>query len=170
MIRDAVPADARGVAEVKVRAWRAAYAGFMEPALLDALDPAEETADWASYLAELPADHRLWIAGEPGRVLGFCRTGPAADDPDLGAVAAEIYGLYVEPGLIGTGLGRRLFGHAVADLEARALRPLCVYAYLPNESALRFYERAGFVRDGVTRLGEGDEDAPDVAEARLVKR
>jgi ribosomal protein S18 acetylase RimI-like enzyme len=170
MIRSAVPEDAPAIGDLKVRSWRAAYAGFMSREYLDALDPAVEAWDWAEYLEDLPADHRLWVAEEAGAVVGFCRTGPADGerDPDLGGGAAEVYGLYIEPERIGTGLGARLFGHAVADLEARGCRPVCVYAYAPNTSAVRFYERAGFVLDGTARLDEEDEGTA-VPEVRMVK-
>ena len=164
MIRAARVEDAAAVGGLKVRAWRAAYRGFMSPAVLAALDPAREAADWRAYLAALPATHRLWIAESGGEAGGFCRTGPADEDPDLGPNAAEIYGLYLDPPLIGTGLGRLLFSHAVTDLRNRGRSPVCVYAYEPNRTAIAFYERAGFRADGTTRL---DEDGAGVAEIRL---
>ncbi|HEY1175073.1 MAG TPA: GNAT family N-acetyltransferase, partial [Phytomonospora sp.] len=89
MIRTATPGDAPAIAALKVRAWRAAYADFMD---LDGLDATGETADWAEYLDALPTDHRLWVTTVDGQVAGFCRTGPADDDPDLGTAAAEVYG------------------------------------------------------------------------------
>ncbi|GAB3967359.1 GNAT family N-acetyltransferase [Actinoallomurus acanthiterrae] len=165
MIRAAAVEDAPAIGALKVRAWRAAYAGFMSRGFLDGLDPDREAGDWAEYLAAIPDTDRLWVAEEAGSVLGYCRTGPADGDPNLGPRAAEIYGLYVAPDRIGSGLGRELFGHAVADLEERGHRPLCVYAYVPNDRALRFYERAGFAADGVTRL----DDDISVTELRLVK-
>ncbi|MEU0569581.1 GNAT family N-acetyltransferase [Nonomuraea sp. NPDC005983] len=168
MIRASSVGDAPAIGRLKVRAWRSAYAGFMSEAFLDALDPAEDAADWAEYLAAMPQDHRLWVAEHDGTVVGFCRTGPADDDADLGAGAAEVYGLYIEPDLIGTGLGRDLFAHALTDLETRGHDPICVYAYTPNATALRFYEKAGFTKDGVTRLDE--EDGTGVPEARLIRR
>jgi ribosomal protein S18 acetylase RimI-like enzyme len=167
VIRPAVVADAAAVGALKVRAWHAAYADFMSPAVLGALDPAREAVDWAGYLADLPATHRLWIAEAGGVVGGFCRTGPADAEPDLGPGAAEVYGLYLEPVLVGTGLGRELFAHAVGDLEERGRAPICVYAYPPNRRAIAFYERAGFVVDGVSRLDEGD--GVGVPEVRLVR-
>jgi ribosomal protein S18 acetylase RimI-like enzyme len=166
VLRSARVEDAAAVGELKVRAWRAAYGGFMSPALLAALDPVQEAADWRGYLTDLPAAHRLWIVESGDTVAGFCRTGPADEDPDLGPDAAEVYGLYLDPTLIGTGLGRRLFSHAVADLQERGRAPICVYAYQPNRTAIAFYERAGFRADGVIRLDE--QDGTGVAEIRLV--
>ncbi|MFD0592670.1 GNAT family N-acetyltransferase [Catellatospora coxensis] len=166
MIRSAAVEDAAAIGRLKVRSWRSAYADYLPAAVLDALDPDQEAADWAGYLAAVPGEHRLWVAVDGGGVVGFCRTGPAGDDPDLGSRAAEVYGLYVDPDRVGAGIGRGLFAHAVADLRARDFRPVCVYAYQPNESAVRFYQRAGFSLDGVTRLD--DDDPIGVREVRLV--
>ena len=166
MIRSAQVADAAAIGELKVRAWRAAYGGFLSAACLAALDPAQEAADWREYLTDLPAAHRLWIVEFGGAAGGFCRTGPADGDPDLGPFAAEIYGLYLDPPLVGTGLGRQLFSHAVADLRGRGHFPICVYAYEPNRTAIAFYERADFRVDGATRLDE--QDGTGVPEIRLV--
>ena len=59
-------------------------------------------------------------------VAGFCRAGPARD-PDLRPEAGEIYGLYVDPERIGTGLGRALLAHAVEDLRARGFAEIAVW-------------------------------------------
>lgn len=165
MIRTATAADAAAIGALKVRAWRAAYAALMPAGCLAALDPSAEAAAWADYLAAMPTAHRLWVADDRG-VVGFCRSGPA-HDPDLGGQAAEVYGLYIEPDRIGTGLGRALFGHAVADLDKRGCRPVCVYAYTPNSGAIRFYQRAGLALDGASRLDQ--HDGIGVREVRLVK-
>ncbi|WP_166379972.1 GNAT family N-acetyltransferase [Catellatospora methionotrophica] len=167
MIRAATVDDAAPIGRIKVRAWRAAYAAFMPATVLGALDPHQEASDWAGYVTAMPAEHRLWVAGQDGAVVGFCRTGPAADDPDLGPAAAEVYGLYVDPDRTGAGIGAALFGHAVADLRSRGRQPVCVYAYQPNEGAVRFYQRAGFTLDGTTRLDGDGDDATGVAEVRL---
>ncbi|MFF9572071.1 GNAT family N-acetyltransferase [Streptomyces sp. NPDC014685] len=169
MIRPAVSRDARAIGDLKVRAWQEAYAGFMSRDFLHGLDPVREADEWAEYLAEIPDEHRLWTAQESDVVVGFCRTGPADrdQDPDLGPRAAEVYGLYIDPDRIGTGLGRQLFAYAVSDLETRGYGPLCVYAYVPNTPALRFYERAGFRPDDTTRTDE--EGGIELLETRLVK-
>ncbi|MFD4661529.1 hypothetical protein ACFWP2_38640 [Kitasatospora sp. NPDC058444] len=52
MIRSAVVNDAPAIGALKVRAWRAAYAGFMSAACLDGLDPVEEAVDGTTRLDE----------------------------------------------------------------------------------------------------------------------
>jgi ribosomal protein S18 acetylase RimI-like enzyme len=168
VIRSATVEDAAAIGRIKVRSWRSAYAEFMAAPLLGALDPVQEAADWAEYLTTMPSGHRLWVAEGDCAVVGFCRTGPADHDPDLGPGAGEVYGLYVDPDHLGAGFGRQLFSHAVADLRARGRRPVCVYAYRPNTNAVHFYQRAGFSLDGTTRLDE--TDAIGIAEVRLVDR
>jgi ribosomal protein S18 acetylase RimI-like enzyme len=150
-----------------VRAWQAAYAGILPAAYLADLDADDEAANWADYLRDIPADQRLWVADEHDEVVGYCRCGPADGDPDLGRAAAEIYGIYIDPKWIGTGLGRELFTKAVTDLDARGFAPVCVYAYTSNDLARRFYERAGFMADGASR--DSEEPELDVTEIRFVR-
>jgi GNAT superfamily N-acetyltransferase len=148
-VRAAEPADSRAIGALATRAWRAAYADLLASDVLDAMDPVEQAADWRAYLSELPPADRLWVIGPPDEVWGFARTGPCTD-PDAPAGAGEVHGLYLEPIRIGTGLGRTLFAHAVADLETRH-DVVCVWHFAANDSAGRFYERAGFLLDGASR-------------------
>jgi GNAT superfamily N-acetyltransferase len=148
-VRAARPEDSRAVAGLATRAWHAAYADVLAPGVLDSMDPVEQAADWHAYLSHPPPADRMWVIGPPDDVWGFARTGPCAD-ADAPAGAGEVHGLYLEPTRIGTGLGRMLFGHAVADLEDRH-DVVCVWHFAANDSAGRFYERAGFTLDGASR-------------------
>ena len=148
-VRAAGPGDARAIAALATRAWHAAYADVLAPDVLNAMDPVEQAADWHAYLSDLPPADRTWVIGPPDDVWGFARTGPCTE-ADAPAGAGEVHGLYLEPTRIGTGLGRTLFGHAVADLETRH-RVVCVWHFAANGSAGRFYERAGFALDGAGR-------------------
>src|SRR3954453_2097388 len=148
-VRAAGPDDARAVAGLAARAWRAAYADVLTPDVLGSMDPVERAADWHAYLSDPPPADRMWVIGPADDVWGFARTGPCTD-ADAPAGAGEVHGLYLEPTRIGTGLGRALFGHAVADLEARH-DVVCVWHFAANDSAGRFYERAGFALDGASR-------------------
>jgi GNAT superfamily N-acetyltransferase len=149
-VRAAGPGDARAIGALASRAWRAAYADVLAPDMLDSMDPIEQAADWQAYLSDLPPADRMWVIGPPDDdVWGFARTGPCTD-ADAPAGAGEVHGLYLEPTRIGAGLGRTLFGHAVADLETRHA-VVCVWHFAANDSAGRFYARAGFALDGTSR-------------------
>jgi GNAT superfamily N-acetyltransferase len=151
-VRPAAPADARAIAALATRAWRAAYAGLLAPDVLHSLDPAEQAGEWLAYLEELPAPARVWVIGADRAVWGFARTGPCSD-AGLPTGAGEVHGLYIDPDRIGTGLGRRLFGRAVADLAVRH-SPVVVWHFAANDGAARFYERAGFTLDGGRRRSD----------------
>jgi len=121
-------------------------------AVLDRMDAAEQAADWREYLAAMPPADRVWVIEADAGVAGFARTGPCAD-ADAPEGAGEVHGLYVDPDRIGTGLGRRLFGQAVADLAARH-GTVVVWHFAANARAARFYERAGFTLDGGCRQSQ----------------
>ena len=148
-VRAAGPADAAAIGALATRAWRAAYAGLLDPAVLHSLDPAEQARDWRAYLTDLPPSDHVWVIGAGEAVWGFARTGPCPD-ADVPAGTGEVHGLYVDPDRLGKGLGRALFGRAVTDLGERH-SPVVVWHFAANTGAARFYERAGFTLDGARR-------------------
>jgi GNAT superfamily N-acetyltransferase len=126
-------------------------------AVLERMDAAEQAAGWREYLAAMPPADRVWVIEADAGVAGFARTGPCAD-ADAPEGAGEVHGLYVDPARVGTGLGRRLFGHAVADLAERH-DAIVVWHFAGNDRAARFYEAAGFRLDGARRRsGFGPEE------------
>ena len=141
------------MAALKIRAWRAAYGGVLPARVLKALDPMEERGAWAGYLAEIPAEDRLWLAADDGVLVGYIRTGPSPDE-DVPPGTGEIHGLYVEPARIGTGLGSRLLRQALDDLEERGYVRVVLWHFAGNEVAARFYNRAGIPPDGARRPNE----------------
>ncbi len=61
--------------------------------------------------------------------------------------AGELTNPYLDPDVIGTGVGRMLYEHAVDDLRQRGFDPLVVWAFREDSSARGFYERMGLVID-----------------------
>jgi ribosomal protein S18 acetylase RimI-like enzyme len=87
--------------------------------------------------------------------LGRGRRGPGglrgdrpSEDADAGERTAELYAIYLDPEQLGTGLGRRLFEHAVEDLRSRRFDTVTLWVLETNERARRFYEVAGWKHDG----------------------
>ncbi len=166
MIRTATAADAAAIGALKVRAWRAAYATFMPAGCLAALDPSAEAAAWADYLAAMPTAHRLWSPTTAASSAFAAAARPTT--LTLEARLPRSTACTLSPTASAPGwAGRALFGHAVADLDKRGCRPVCVYAYTPNSGAIRFYQRAGLALDGASRLDQ--HDGIGVREVRLVK-
>ena len=148
-IREAEPKDVASIASIHVRAWQDAYRGQLDDAYLDALDVDERVPQTRSMIEEAPPGFRSWVAEDEGVVIGFAVTGPT-QDADAGEKMAELYAMYLEPGRVGTGVGRALLDHAVADLLARGFTGATLWILASNARARRFYETAGWTADGTT--------------------
>jgi len=147
-IREAEPKDAEAVAGVHVRSWQAAYRGQLTDDYLDGLSVDERVEQHRGAL-ETPGEHRTWVAEEDGRVVGFAVTGPS-QDADADDRTGELYAVYVDPDRFGTGIGKRLTDHAIADLRERGFRTATLWVLQTNDGARRFYEREGWAADGLT--------------------
>ena len=150
MIRDAVPGDGRGIAEVHVASWLGAYRGLLPDEALDALDAEARAQVWEERLAEPPFERYRVLVLDEGEVRGFASLGPSRD-PDAGEDVGELYALYLEPGRWGHGLGRALHGAAVKALAEAGFAEATLWVLDSNERARRFYERSGWWLDGAER-------------------
>jgi ribosomal protein S18 acetylase RimI-like enzyme len=146
-IREAEPNDAKAIAEVHVRSWQAAYRGQLTDEYLDGLSVEERLEQHRRSLEEPRAEWRTWVADDAGRIDGFAVTGPS-EDADAEPSTGEVYAIYLEPDRVGTGLGRDLFEHAVADLRERGFKAVTLWVLESNARARRFYEVAGWHTDG----------------------
>ncbi|GAB4365047.1 MAG: GNAT family N-acetyltransferase [Kiloniellaceae bacterium] len=112
--------------------------------------------------SELTVDPRAAAAGrvvvlvEEDTPVGFYALSPG-ERPD----EAEISLLFVEPALIGRGVGRALWEHAVAKARAQGLKRLKV---LSDPFALGFYRAVGATLSGKVR---SPVRAPDGSERSL---
>src|ERR1041385_8984026 len=154
IVRPARPGDARAPAAIRVRGWQAAYRGQLPDDLLEELSIEGDAIRFADHLRHLPPGRRLWVAELDGEVVGFASTGPTRDDDAQGA--GEVYAIYVRPDLIGRGIGQRLLDHAVRDLVAQGYSEAILWTLVTNAPARRFYERAGWLADGVSKLDRLD--------------
>jgi ribosomal protein S18 acetylase RimI-like enzyme len=148
-IREAEPRDARAIAEVHVRSWRAAYRGQLTDEFLDGMTVEERLEQHRRGLEEAREDWRTWVAEDVGRIAGFAVTGPS-EDADATERTGEVYAIYLDPDRVGTGLGRELFERAVGDLRDRGFESATLWVLQTNERARRFYEVAGWATDGAS--------------------
>ena len=162
MIRAARPADAAALASLQVRAWQAAYSPYVSAEqLAGAGDVAARTERWREILAGRHGETRTFVAlADDGAVQGFVTVGPSRDD-DARPGDAELYAIYVEPKLIGAGIGRALLAHGEREL-AREHRGATLWVFEANEVARRFYERHGWRVDDAPFARDRWDWAPSV--------
>lgn len=157
MVRAAVAEDAAAVARTQVEAWRAAYAGLMDPAYLAAMDVSRATERWAGLLASPPDGVRTVVASRGSDVIGFASAGPSRDQEP--ACDEELYAVNVRPDAWGAGAGGALLD---AVLEPG---PCSLWVVVGNARAIGFYERRGFAADGATQ----DDVRLGVIEQRMAR-
>jgi GNAT superfamily N-acetyltransferase len=149
VVRLAEPADADDLGAVSGRAFEATYRGIVPDPVLDEWIE-RGAASWRAALEDREPDSpsRAWVAERDGSVIGYATTSLARANwlpPPDGA--GELTNLYLDPEVIGTGVGRLLYEHAVDDLRERGFDPLVVWAFRDNHRARRFYEARGLTID-----------------------
>jgi GNAT superfamily N-acetyltransferase len=148
-IRDASVADARAIAEVLVAAWRWAYEGLLPEALLDGLSVDDREAMWREGLSDPRSGRSCLVAEDRARVVGFVGYGPPEEATES-SEAGQVYAIYLDRAVAGTGVGRALFEEATRRLRDAGHARAFLWVLETNERARRFYERAGWAWDGTT--------------------
>jgi ribosomal protein S18 acetylase RimI-like enzyme len=137
-IRPARQADAAAITAVHDAAWREAYRGVIPGAHLERMMARRGPLWWRRSIAR---GGPILVLDTGERVAGYASMGRSRS-PTLRA-EGEIFELYLDPAHQGLGFGAKLFRASRADLSARGLSGLVVWALAENERACAFYERRG---------------------------
>jgi GNAT superfamily N-acetyltransferase len=146
-VRPGTLADQAAVAGVRVETWRSAYAGIVPDAYLAAMDPDALAARRVAWYPDRPESDVDFVALVDGEVAGFVHGGRYRDEDRPTPDALEVYALYVRPAAQGRGLGTALLEAATSVLTGA---PVLLWVLAANAPSRRFYERHGFLADGVT--------------------
>ncbi|MFI5890754.1 GNAT family N-acetyltransferase [Actinoplanes sp. NPDC051513] len=139
--------DLLPVGALHFRSRAAAYAHIL-PAETLAEPPAAALAAWWAERWKWERDtHRLTVAEDFDRIVGFTYVGPSETEG-----AAELYAIHVDPVLVGAGVGRLLMENAWEQLGDIGGDRAVLWVLEANEHARRFYERGGWKADGETRV------------------
>src|SRR5690242_6480056 len=139
--------DLLPVGALHFRSRAAAYAHILSPEVL-ATPGAAALAEWWSERWKWERDtHRLTVAEDFERIVGFSYVGPSET-----AGAAELYAIHVDPVVVGSGVGRLLMVNALEQLAAVGGERAVLWVLEDNERARRFYDRGGWMADGETRV------------------
>ncbi|ABW13519.1 GCN5-related N-acetyltransferase [Parafrankia sp. EAN1pec] len=151
-VRQAVVADAEGIAQVHVLSSRAGYRGLLPQPLLDGLRPERRVPRWTATVRQTRWPGRgVLVADDAGSIVGFVDLRPTEDnDPGVVGVG-EIAGFYVLPAIWRQGVGRQLMAAAVHALHAAGFTSAMLWVLEANTRAIRFYSQLGWEPDGSTR-------------------
>jgi ribosomal protein S18 acetylase RimI-like enzyme len=142
VIRDAELRDARGIAEVHVRSWQAAYAGIVPDEDLARLSVGQREQFWSQILSK---DERATFVLVNGHlVVGWSSFGSARDEDCDPALVAELYGIYLLPEYWTTGCGKQLYRATENRIRQTLIDNLVLWVFEKNTRARRFYEAAGY--------------------------
>ena len=150
-VRIAWADDAESIASVQVRAWPELYADLL-PAEALPTDVEAVGAQWRQALTK-PADarHRVLVALERNRVVGFALTSPAVD-PDCDPVAdGEMAEVTLDPAERAKGHGSRLLQAAVDTLVADRFTRAVTWVNAGDDALRNFLTEAGWAPDTAHR-------------------
>lgn len=153
-IRSASAADLADVSALLGRSWHVTYDG-----LYGTDKVAEITRSWHSVEALkkrlAQPDSEFVIADDGSRIGGMAYAAMDKDEADV----VNLHQLYVEPELMGQGIGRDLFAEVETCFPAAKRMRLEVEP--KNERAIRFYSGLGFHEIGFTKnCGGGQSGIP----------
>jgi ribosomal protein S18 acetylase RimI-like enzyme len=144
------PADVPAAAAIAVAAWRATYRGLIADGLIDAQT---EDAHAAALGALLPSEPPavLLVGEDGGAVAGFAVAAASRDD-EAPPGEGELWGIYVDPGRQGSGIGSALMRAALDHLRAHGFSEAILWMLEGNRLADAFYRARGWVPDGARRI------------------
>jgi len=164
-VRSAAPSDARALAGIQVRSWRAAYPGIVPAPFLRSLSVDRREEAWGQILGETRSQTYVAVAGET--IAGWISVG-ASRDGDATPAIGELWGIYVDPAQWGRGAGRALWARGRAHLLAAGFAEAVLWVFKDNRRAQRFYRAIGFAPDGAEK--PLDFDGALVPEIRFHQR
>ena len=151
IIREPSKNDVRGLAEVHVRSWQAAYKGQVPNDFLDNLSVERREKDWHQLLRS--PSNKVLVAEADQRIVAFSSFGPVRGEGlDKNAVG-EVYAIYALEEFWDRGIGRRLMEASLATLREMNCSTVKVWVLDTNQRAISFYQKFGFAAEDVQKVG-----------------
>ncbi|MCL2376156.1 MAG: GNAT family N-acetyltransferase [Defluviitaleaceae bacterium] len=158
MIRAMKTSDVPRVAEIHIFGQRTAYRGLVSEEFLFGKMTVEKRMD---YFKSNGAEGYVF---DDGVVKGFITLGPCEDED--GAAFFELYRIFVDPFMLGDGIGVKLAAYFEDIATERGYNEICLWVLEGNVKARAFYEKLGYIEDGAKRISGYFK----VYEVRYIKR
>jgi GNAT superfamily N-acetyltransferase len=141
--------DAAAMAAIYVEAAQKAWAHIYGAENLKGLEPPVKS--FRLDLRSTDERHRVIVAEQDNRVVGFAVIRPSQDDDADPTEIGELDTLYTSPTRWGTGVGRFLLAEAVETLRRCGFREATLWTAEDNHRPRHIYEGAGWSPDGTDR-------------------
>jgi GNAT superfamily N-acetyltransferase len=138
------------VAELRVLSWRHAYRDILPAEGLAGLRAADGVPRWANRAVEPAPTAFFGAVGADDVPVAYCAVGAARDAVDRHPELAtgELWAIYADPAVVGTGAGHVLHRAAVDHLAGQGYRHAVLWVFEDNGPSRAFYERHGWRPDG----------------------
>ncbi|QHA09200.1 GNAT family N-acetyltransferase [Streptomyces broussonetiae] len=163
-VRAMTEVDVPAVSAIRVTGWQAAYAGILPQSYLDEMTVEADVQQRRRHFERSREGTTNLVAVDArGRVVGWACFGRFRGNGTSTAMG-ELYALYVQPSLIGSGIGRMLLEAVHSHAHADDFGLMLLWVLTDNTRARHFYERAGYIADGAVQAD--DYDGVSVSEVR----
>ena len=146
VFRFAIHTDASRLAKINFDSWQYAYKDIFPEHVLHGMSL--EKLKQASVLAISHHDKKIVVLEMKQVVYGFVRYGKI----DPGLAEFEIFQFYMDPKVVGKGLGTQLLQSAKQNIEANHGQQIVVKVAEKNFPARKFYEKFGFAQMGPAKI------------------
>ena len=148
-IRKADLADADIVGTISARSWQVAYRGIVPDEYLEKITPEYRAERFRTVLPLLP-DAEFYLVQEGKLPIGVfnahtCRDENTGDCGEIGI-------FYFLPEYWGKGYAAPAMQFALDRLKERDYQSVVLWVFEENLRARRFYEKQGFVADGMSKI------------------
>jgi phosphinothricin acetyltransferase len=135
-IRRATPDDADAICRI--------YNPYVTDTVISFEESPVTAADMAARIVDLSRTHPWFVYEASGAVVGYAYAGPWRTRPAYrDAVESTVY---VESGLVGSGIGSKLYDALIEELRRRSFHCAMGGIALPNAASVALHERKGFIK------------------------
>lgn len=139
MLRFVKPEDAPRLLEI--------YRPYVEHTTISFETEPPSLEEFQRRIATFSARFPYLVAEEDGVILGYAYAHAFHERAAYGWTVET--SIYVERGLRGKGLGRRLYQPLLTLLQAQGVRTACAVVTIPNDPSIGFHQALGFRQAGI---------------------
>jgi ribosomal protein S18 acetylase RimI-like enzyme len=153
ILRRATQDDVREIVGIAAAGWRHTYPGLISPEAIE-----NTLGRWysAETMLRRLAGPPLHVAESAGKVVGYVQHGPVGDS------LYEVYALYVDPAMLGEGIGWALWQQVERDARDGGKSAIELWVLQGNRLGIGWYDR-----QGGSVVGQRDVELADGAHTEL---